>query len=105
MIHGIHHFHIAHNTLCLPPPKILHKHCFQFLLGRLYVPRETENNADEKFLGGKQSVLWVCGSGQSEVAKSKFQLNLTRTPNKKLIKSINSIITILNCQSAKLLSF
>ena len=26
-------------------PKILHKHCFKFLLGRLYVPGEIENNA------------------------------------------------------------
>ena len=31
---GIHHFHIDHNTSCLPP-KILHNHCFRFLLGRL----------------------------------------------------------------------
>ena len=29
----IHHFHISHNALYLPP-KILHKPCFQFLLGR-----------------------------------------------------------------------
>ena len=28
----IDYFHIAHNTPCLPP-KILHNHCFQFLLG------------------------------------------------------------------------
>ena len=30
------HFHIAHNTLCLPP-KILHSDCFQFLLGHTVV--------------------------------------------------------------------
>ena len=28
------HLHISHNEAYLPP-KILHKHCFQFLLGRL----------------------------------------------------------------------
>ena len=29
--------------------KILHKHCFQFLLGVKMAPRETENNAYAKF--------------------------------------------------------
>ena len=28
------------------PSKILHEHCFYFLLGPTMVPRETENNAD-----------------------------------------------------------
>ena len=31
---AIRHFHISHNAPYLPP-KIWHKHCFQFLLGRL----------------------------------------------------------------------
>ena len=39
-------------------PKILHKHCFQFLLGVKMAPRETENNAYAKFWGDKQRVLW-----------------------------------------------
>ena len=40
-------------------PKILHKHCFQFLLGVYKMaPRETENNAYAKFLGDKQRGLW-----------------------------------------------
>ena len=30
----IRHFHISHNAPCLLP-KILHKHCFEFLFGRL----------------------------------------------------------------------
>ena len=30
----IRHFHISHNAPYLPP-KILHKHCFQFLPGRV----------------------------------------------------------------------
>ena len=39
-------------------PQILHKHCLQFLLGVKMAPRETENNAYAKFLGGKQRALW-----------------------------------------------
>ena len=30
-------------------PKILHKHCLQFLLGVKMAPRETENNTYAKF--------------------------------------------------------
>ena len=48
-------------------PKILHKHCLQFLLGVKMVPRETENNAYAKFWGDKQRTLWyvmVFWSGQ-----------------------------------------
>ena len=39
-----------HNTLFLSP-QILHKHCFQFLLGLTMVPRENKNNAYAKFWG------------------------------------------------------
>ena len=39
-------------------PKILHKHCLQFLLGGKMGPRETENNAYAKFWGDKQRALW-----------------------------------------------
>ena len=39
-------------------PKILHKHCFQFLLGVKMAPRETENNSYAKFWGDKQRALW-----------------------------------------------
>ena len=38
-------------------PKILHKHCFQFLLGLFQLPRETEDNAYAKFGGDKQRAL------------------------------------------------
>ena len=31
------------------PSKFLHKHCLEFLLGDKMAPRETENNAYEKF--------------------------------------------------------
>ena len=39
-------------------PKILHKHCLQFLLGVKMAPRETENNAYASFWGDKQRALW-----------------------------------------------
>ena len=39
-------------------PKILHKHCLQFLLGIKMAPKETENNAYAKFWGDKQRALW-----------------------------------------------
>ena len=38
-------------------PKILHKHCLQFLLDVKMAPRETENNAYAKFWGDKQKAL------------------------------------------------
>ena len=39
-------------------PKILHKHCFQFLLGVKMASRKTENNAYANFWGDKQKALW-----------------------------------------------
>ena len=39
-------------------PKILHKHCLQFLLAVKMAPRETENNAYAKFWRDKQRTLW-----------------------------------------------
>ena len=62
-LRGIHHFHIFHNTPCLPP-KIVHKYCFQFLLGWLYVLREIENNAYAKFWGANKVYYGRCESGE-----------------------------------------
>ena len=39
-------------------PKILHKHCFQFLLRPFLLQRETENYAQGNFRGDKQRALW-----------------------------------------------
>ena len=39
-------------------PKILHKHCLQFLLEVKMAPRETENDAYAKFWGDKERALW-----------------------------------------------
>ena len=41
-------------------PKILHKHCFQFLLGVKRAPAETENNAFCKILGLQTKSIMVC---------------------------------------------
>ena len=38
--------------------KILHEHCFQFLLGPLQLRRETEDNAYVKSWGDKQIAVW-----------------------------------------------
>ena len=45
-----------HNTLCLSP-HILHKHCFQFLLGLKMAPRENKNNAYAKLGGQTKSIM------------------------------------------------
>ena len=42
-------------------PKILHKHCFQFLLGPFQLPRETEDNAYAKSIMVCYGIFW---SGQ-----------------------------------------
>ena len=38
-------------------PIILHKHCFQFLLGITVVPKGIEDNGYAKFWGGEQASL------------------------------------------------
>ena len=62
-ISSIRHFYISHSTLCLPQNcEILHKHCFQFLLGHTVVSREIENNSYPFFL-----VLFARGEGGNKV--------------------------------------
>ena len=39
--------------------KILHKYCFQFLLGRLLVLRQIENNVYAKFWGESIMTFWI----------------------------------------------
>ena len=69
-LHTIHYFHIDHKAPCLPPPphslpeKILHNHCFRFLLGVTVVLAEIQDNGFAKFGGGggggggKQGAVW-----------------------------------------------
>ena len=51
----------------ISPIKILHKHCFQFLLGQLQYPGEMKNKGYAKFGGGWGGANEVhygkCGSG------------------------------------------
>ena len=59
---GIGHFGRYHNTLCLSR-HILHKHCFQFLLGHLMVSRENKNNGYAKFGGTNKEYYGIFRSG------------------------------------------
>ena len=60
---SIYHFHIDHNAHCLPP-KILHNHCFQFLLGITVVPREIEDNGYAKFWEVNKVHYGLCKIGE-----------------------------------------
>ena len=51
-----------HSTLCLCP-QILHKHCFQFLLGITMVRRENKNNAYAKFGGTNKEYYGIFRTG------------------------------------------
>ena len=71
-------------------PKILHKHCFQFLMGVKMAPRETENNAYAILWGDKQKALWyamafsgVVNWEKNFVAWYKFSFTLWRKRDSK----------------------
>ena len=51
VVNAIHHFHTDHNAPSIPP-KILHDHCSQFLLGITVVPREIQDNGYDFFFWG-----------------------------------------------------
>ena len=53
----------SHNTPLLPP-KILHNHCLQVLLGHEDVLREIKNNAYANFWGVKQVCYGICASSE-----------------------------------------
>ena len=59
-------------------PKILHKHCLQFLLGVKMAPREAEDNADAKFWGDKQRALWYVMVFSGVVNRSEAVDDLVR---------------------------
>ena len=63
-----------HNAACLPP-RILHNHCFQFLLGITVVPREIQDNGYAKF--------FCCENGK--LRKMIFQ-SVTQAARKKKIQ-------------------
>ena len=43
------------------PPKCLHKHCFQFLLGLEIVPREVKTILTQTFFGGRVKKMYFKG--------------------------------------------
>ena len=53
---NISHLEKYHNTLCLSP-QILHKHCFQFLLGLTTTPRENETMLLQNLGGQIKSIM------------------------------------------------
>ena len=73
--HSIRHFHIPHNTPCLPS-KILHNLCFPFLLGITIIPRETEDNANGNFWGANKVYYGGCRNGEYEYSIQTFNPNI-----------------------------
>ena len=69
------HFEKYHNTLCLSP-QILHKHCFQFLLGLTMIPRENKQYACSN-LEDKPRVLWPIPNSR---VPPKWILDSNRNP-------------------------
>ena len=49
----------------------MHKHCFQFLLGRLKTPREIKNNAYAKLLGVNKVQYGQWGSGELNIYQNE----------------------------------
>ena len=82
---AIHYFRIAHNALCLPR-KILHKHCFQFLLGRAgggggaskvhYGQFENSEVWQARALGTRQNLISFPDLPDLTVLQTKSFLNL-----------------------------
>ena len=68
---SIGHFGKYHNTFCLSP-QILHKHCFQFLLGITMVRRENKNNAYAKFGGTNKEYYGIFRTGLFETCARHF---------------------------------
>ena len=85
-VNAIGHFGKYHNTLCLSP-QILHKHCFQFLLGITMIRRENKNNAYEKFGGTNKEYYGILRTGLLEID----QLYLTETPGPYTISHMKNL--------------
>ena len=68
--------HYLHNPIIhlYYPPKRLHNHCLQFLLGHENVPKQVENNAYADFWGVKEVYNGICASSElfqiSEIAQT-----------------------------------
>ena len=47
-----------------PPPKILHNHCFQFVLGITAVPKEIQDNGCANLWGVNKVHYGLCENGE-----------------------------------------
>ena len=84
------------NTLCLSL-QILHKSCFQFLLGLTMVPRENKNNACAKFWVTNKEYYGVFRNGLS-IYRVRFLVGIAEIFwlfLKKLGTSRNAMLTLL----------
>ena len=70
--------HYLHNPIIhlFYPPKILHHHCLQVLLGHEDVLREIKNNAYANFWGVKEVYYGVCASSEFCIGNTLFALVL-----------------------------
>ena len=55
---------LCHDSVSCLPPKILHNHCFQFLLGITVVPREIEYNDYSRVWGVNKVHSGRCENGE-----------------------------------------
>ena len=80
-------------------PKILRKHCLQFLLGVKLAPRETENIAYAKFWGDKQRSLWyvMIFSGVVNIGAEKLHSKTEIATELILHHTLHLIIDVETC--------
>ena len=90
------HLHISHNASFLPP-KILHKHCYQFLLGRLLYPGEIKNKGYAKYWGANKVDYGRCASGVFGL----FSLYLQSQTKNQLGRLYNLTVVHFNAQKRK----
>ena len=81
------HFRKYHNIPCLSP-QILHKHCFQFLLGLTMVPRENKNNTYANFGGTNNDYYGIVPSDLLRMSlKQSSKLSQTGHNREDLLRS------------------
>ena len=73
----IHHFYMDHNNPFFSP-KILHNHCFQFLLGITVVAKEIEDNGYAKFWGLNKVHYGLCENGEISLFRLLCSKNIPR---------------------------
>ena len=101
----INHFHIDHNTPCLPLPptpphqkKKLHKHCFQFFLGVTVVPGEIEGNGYAKFCEVNKVHYGLSKNSEwPKISRVLQRTNSKRSANKKYSKNSGVVSKKGNC--------